>query len=236
MENNTDLPPFSVIIPAGGQGNRLGADRPKALVPIHDVPMIQHTIHSFQSLRTLQHVAVSLPGPPARYEQKIDTSLPCFSSVSFHFCSGGSTRFSSVRNAFQQLPKDGPEQLLIHDAARPLVSPSLIRSVLRETTSSGACFPAIPIHDAMHRTETHQLKENIPRNDKVRAQTPQGFQMPILKQVFQKWGDQDSIPFPDDASLVHNAGYEVTSVRGNPRNFKITYPEHLKMARALLPE
>ncbi len=142
---------------------------------------------------------------------------------------GGARRRDSVLAGVGAIPS--AEHVLIHDAARPLASAALVRRVL-EALKEGAVavIPAVPVNDALKRVDGDLITGHVDRTGMVAVQTPQGFRLDILRAA------HDSVPGDahDDAQLVQAQGHNVRVVAGEIHNLKITYPEDLERAEALL--
>jgi 2-C-methyl-D-erythritol 4-phosphate cytidylyltransferase len=139
---------------------------------------------------------------------------------------GGRHRSDSVANALKIIePKS--RFILIHDAARPLVSLKLIRRVIRASRKYGAAVPALPVTDTIKRVNLHlnRVKETIkPRRELYLIQTPQGFQREIILKAYNQRAITLKQQVTDDASLIERLGYPVKIVAGDPRNIKLTTP------------
>jgi len=125
--------------------------------------------------------------------------------------------------------------VLVHDAARPLASPALVRRVLAAAIESGAAFPAIAPRDAVKRIEGHLLMESLDRSRIVLAQTPQGFAFSLLARAHREAADAGLVG-DDDAQLVAATGHAVTVVEGEASNVKLTTPEDFGVVEALIKE
>lgn len=221
---DTVCPPFSVIIVAGGSGTRLGSDTPKQYQKILNFSILEQCIKQFLSCETLSQIR--LVCDPAHANLYHDTL------ASYRLpepAPAGKDRKKSVFNglmAFNYL--DSQEIILIHDAARPMVSRAEIEAVARAAAETGAATLAVPVADTLRR-------ENGGTVDRIglwAVQTPQAFRFGLLKAAHEQFRNNDS--FTDDASLVEAAGHFVTIVPGNRRNFKITTQDDLDLARTIM--
>jgi 2-C-methyl-D-erythritol 4-phosphate cytidylyltransferase len=145
---------------------------------------------------------------------------------------GGERRRDSVRAGLEVLPANA-SHVLVHDAARPLASPDLVRRVIDRLLSSGvdAVVPVVPLRDTVKRVGDGWVVATLERSDLVAAQTPQGFQVAVLRAAHE--GDDGDVG--DDAVLVERMGGSVATVEGEVTNLKVTYPGDLALAEALLP-
>jgi 2-C-methyl-D-erythritol 4-phosphate cytidylyltransferase len=200
------------IIPAGGSGERLGADRPKAFVVCAGRPMVEWSVEALSAVCSRVIVAT----PP---------SFPLPGSVE-----GGATRSASVRNAVEAAPE--ATVVVIHDAARPLVTAGLVRECLEALDGVDGVIAASPVSDTVHvASPDRSIRETPDRATLWAAQTPQVFRADILRQAL---GGGDSAT--DEAALVAAAGGTVRLIEGPSDNIKVTTPTDLRLAEALLRE
>jgi len=145
---------------------------------------------------------------------------------------GGPRRRDSVWAGLEALPPDAAH-VLVHDAARPLATPELVRRVIDRLLSGGmdAVVPVVPIRDTLKRVGDGWVLATVERADLAEAQTPQGFKVEVLRAAHAA-GDEDA---GDDALLVERLGVSVACVEGEAANLKVTYPGDLVLAEALLP-
>jgi 2-C-methyl-D-erythritol 4-phosphate cytidylyltransferase len=146
---------------------------------------------------------------------------------------GGKKRQDSVYAGLMSLDERRAEIVLIHDGARPLVENSLIERIIAETRVNNAVIPVIPVEDTVKRVEGQRISGTVDRVRLFRSQTPQGFSFSLIRSAFQKAMD-DGFYGTDDASLVERMGEPVFVIPGERRNIKITLPEDIKMAEALI--
>jgi 2-C-methyl-D-erythritol 4-phosphate cytidylyltransferase len=146
---------------------------------------------------------------------------------------GGDSRQESVRAGLAALGEC--DFVLVHDAARPLATATLVRRVLAAAMESGAAFPAIAPRDAVKRVEGNRLVESLDRSRIVLAQTPQAFSYELLARAHREAADAGLVG-DDDAQLVAATGHEVTVVEGEPANIKLTTPEDFGVVEALIKE
>ncbi|GAB5603707.1 2-C-methyl-D-erythritol 4-phosphate cytidylyltransferase [Thermus sp. FJN-A] len=204
----------SVLIPAAGNGERLGLG-PKAFLRVGGKSLLEWTLQAF---REAAEVLVALP-PGARPPEGLRAT----------FLEGGRTRQESVARLLEaaSLPL-----VLVHDVARPFVSPALVERVLRATRATGAAVPVLPVPDTLVRPEEGAYGEVVPREALRLVQTPQGFFTALLREAHAH-ARKRGLAASDDAQLVRALGYPVALVEGERTAFKITYPEDLPLAEAL---
>jgi 2-C-methyl-D-erythritol 4-phosphate cytidylyltransferase len=145
---------------------------------------------------------------------------------------GGGRRRDSVAAGLDALSA-GASHVLVHDAARPLATPDLVRRIIDRLLSGGvdAVVPVVAVRDTLKRVGDGWVVETVDRSDLAGAQTPQGFKVPVLRAAHQAGGGDAG----DDAVLVERLGGSVATVEGETSNIKITYPGDLALAEALLP-
>ena len=212
----------TVIIPAGGSGERLGASIPKALVQLADRTLIEHCVSRIAPIANQIIVAA-----PAGYEEKFRSLL----GDDILVVTGGITRTDSVRAALSRATSD---YILVHDAARSLASTQLAGRVI-DALASGekAVIPVLPVIDTIKNVDHNNFVITTHDRNALRAvQTPQGFEAQTLRAAHATSDDAT-----DDAGLVEALNIPVKVVEGEDRAFKITVPEDLARAqRALLGE
>lgn len=216
----------AVIIVAGGSGKRMGAAIPKQFLLLANQPVLQHTIQAFHQFDGHINVILVLPEDHISHWkalcEKYQFELPHQIAV------GGNERFHSVKNGLQLL---NAEQLVgVHDGVRPLVSQNSIVRCFEEAFQTGAAVPCVPVSDTLRKVNGTQ-SQWVNRAEYVRVQTPQCFKTDLLMSAYNQPFSKD---FTDDASVVEKAGYQVTLVKGNEENIKITGPADLVIAEALL--
>jgi 2-C-methyl-D-erythritol 4-phosphate cytidylyltransferase len=146
---------------------------------------------------------------------------------------GGARRQDSVIEGMKQAPQGYEGVVLVHDAARPFVEPALIEAVVGMAASHGAVLPVLPLVDTVKRVRDGVVIETLDRSELAGAQTPQGFRFPVLARAYEA-ALRDRATLTDEAAAVERTGHPVAIVPGSPRNRKLTTPEDLAWAEALL--
>lgn len=214
-----------VVIVAGGQGVRMGADRPKQFLEIGGKPILRHTIERFLAFDPSFEVIVVLPS--AQKEWWRDYCRQSGFLERYSIVSGGITRFHSVQNALRYVGNEG--LVAVHDGVRPLVSRPLLERIFAAAEEAPAVIPAVPVVESVRRVEEN-TSVPVNRDGLVLVQTPQVFAADVLKKAY----DQPFSPsFTDDASVVEASGVRVHVVSGDRMNLKITTPEDLQFAEGL---
>jgi 2-C-methyl-D-erythritol 4-phosphate cytidylyltransferase len=225
-------PDVGLLLAAAGRGERAGAGEPKQFRPLAGVPLLLRAIRPFAQHPRVCHIVVALPA------QYIEQPPPWLAEVvggRLTLVAGGATRAASVRAALAGLRPEC-SLVLVHDAARPFVSPETIDAVIDAADSGTAVVPATPVADTLKRTAPgeHRVLETVDRDGLWRAQTPQGFPRPMLEQAFRTAADVGDWSFTDEAALVEAAGHPVVVVPDRSSNVKLTTPEDFALAEAVL--
>jgi len=221
---------YFVLIPAAGVGSRVGGASPKQYLLLDGRPMILHTIDALVRIEKVSHVYVLL-SPEDEYWERVSGDLP--ERVSAIRC-GGETRAVTVRNGLAAIADKANESdwILVHDAARPCIEPRRVEAVmdvLRDDPVGG--LRALPIPDTVKRGENDRVVETIPRDNLWLAQTPQIFRYGLLRKALSQASDES---YTDEAQAVEALGLSPRLVAGNSSNFKVTFPEDIAIAEAIL--
>lgn len=214
----------AAIIVAAGRGIRAGGALPKQWQPLAGRPVLARTLAAFRAAPGIGRIVLVLhPEDRARAAPLLGEGiLPV---------DGGASRADSVRAALEALAPAPPARVLIHDGARPLVSPALIARVSAALEEAPAAAPALPVTDALWRGAGGRVAAVVPREGLWRAQTPQGFRFgPILAAHRAAAGRAAA----DDVEVARAAGLDVAIVEGEEENLKITLPGDLARAEAIL--
>lgn len=216
------------MIVAGGKGLRMGASIPKQFLPVNGLPVLMLTIKRFREYDGALKIILVLPKEQHEYWNEL--------CKNYHFTDayavveGGETRFHSVRNGLAAIPDDAEGVVGIHDGVRPFPSVEVIRACYETARTAKAVIPVVPVVETVRHIVAGGKTETVDRADYRLVQTPQTFDIQLLKQAYaQPYRDC----FTDDASVVESAGYEVTLIEGNRENIKITTPFDLRIARIL---
>lgn len=212
------------IIVAGGKGLRMGSDIPKQFLPISGKPVLMHTIDRFRKYSSYLRIILVLP----KSQQNYWNELCCKHSFAMDYAlaNGGETRFHSVKNGLALIPDNADGVVGVHDGVRPFPSIDVIRRCYEAARLSGAAIPVTPVVETLR----HIGGTTVPRNEYRLVQTPQTFNIQLLKQAYkQKYTDA----FTDDASVVEHLGHTITLIDGNRENIKITTPFDLKVAEVI---
>ncbi|MAT38292.1 MAG: 2-C-methyl-D-erythritol 4-phosphate cytidylyltransferase [Ectothiorhodospiraceae bacterium] len=212
---------FTVCIPAGGTGTRMGAERPKQFLEVAGKPIIAHTLALFSSMPECRRIIVA-----ANDEAGMAALLDEYPLSTPHLVvQGGATRQESVLNALSAVEADD-EIVLIHDAVRPCVAKSHVLAVVEAIVRDGAAMLGIPSRDTVKEVHDAIVTATLDRAKIWLAQTPQGARCSALKRAFNHAVSQ-KLSVTDDASILERAGIPVSMVEGSMMNLKVTTPDDL---------
>jgi 2-C-methyl-D-erythritol 4-phosphate cytidylyltransferase len=219
------------ILAAAGSGERLGLDRPKAFAPLNDRPLVTEPIERLDASEWIEGIVIA--APPGWEEPCILVAEEVAAGKVAKAVTGGATRAESVRAALAEVP-DEATVVLVHDAARPLVTDEVIERVITALADGwDGAVPTLPIADTVKRLDGDAVTETLDRETLVTAQTPQAFVAPALRDGFSAL-EQTVTKSTDCASLVEANGGRVRAVEGDPRLLKVTTPSDLELVESWL--
>ena len=224
--NSPALPRLWALIPCAGSGSRAGSVGPKQYQMLAGQPLVMHTLAAFDGVTRLHRVALLLAVG--------DTALDHLNAQYLIANNGGATRAETVFNGLNFLLEQGAEPgdwVLVHDAARCLVTPAQIDALIDacQADTVGGLL-AHRLADTLKAEKDGRVAATVARGDKWLAQTPQMFRIGMLRQALQAAGAQVT----DESSAMEAMGWQPLLVPGSARNFKVTYPEDFALAEALL--
>ena len=216
---------FAVIV-AGGKGLRMNSAVPKQFLALNEAPVLYHTIKAFQDADAGMELILVLPPDQLSYAQMI---LPYFTErIEVTIVPGGETRYHSVQHGLNAIHEEGI--VFVHDGVRPLVSADLIYRCYKQAVQLGSAIPAIAVADSIRKIIG---EENVPVDREYLRiiQTPQTFRTDLILPAFRQEYDP---AFTDEATVVEAHGTKVFLIEGEKSNIKVTTPEDLVIAEALL--
>ncbi len=230
MTESTE-PRIAVIVVAAGSGTRLGAELPKAFVPVGGVSMLGRALHSVFGMRESAQVIVVAPAELVAEATAIGRDTAGVASEYITVVAGGVTRQDSVAAGLAVL-EDGIHVVLVHDAARALTPSSLFDAVVANVDARGhGVVPGLAVSDTIKRVDSgDDIVETVDRSALSAVQTPQGFPRDQLVEAYSK----ASADVTDDAALVTASGHRVSVIPGDPLAFKVTTPWDLRRAEELV--
>jgi 2-C-methyl-D-erythritol 4-phosphate cytidylyltransferase len=210
----------------------MGADIPKQFLPVGGKPVLMRTLERFREYAADLQIILVLPKAQQDYWRELCQQYHF--DVEYTLANGGETRFHSVQNGLALVPDDAEGVVGVHDGVRPFPSVEVIRNCYETARTAKAVIPVIPIVETVRHLVSEsnvQRSITVPRGDYRLVQTPQTFDIQLLKAANrQPYNDG----FTDDASVVEAYGYDITLVEGNRENIKITTPFDMTIAEALL--
>jgi 2-C-methyl-D-erythritol 4-phosphate cytidylyltransferase/2-C-methyl-D-erythritol 2,4-cyclodiphosphate synthase len=224
---------IAVIVVAAGSGTRAGAGRdatPKQYRHLGGKPVILRSLAAFEANPAIRWVLpVIHPAHRAEF-----AALGAANGHILDAVPGGGHRQASVLAGLEALAAQGPDLVLVHDAARPLVEPAVIEGVIRALAAYQGAVPAVPVTDTIKRSDDGvRVRGTEDRNSLFAAQTPQGFRFAEILSAHRRAALVER-EFTDDAAIAEWAGLTVALTPGSPRNIKITHPEDFERAERLL--
>jgi len=220
-----------LLIPAAGSGKRMGADRNKLLLQVRSKPLIAWTLLAAEAASSISWIGIVSQPPDWDDFKAIIADLKLKKTI--ELISGGSTRQESVYNGLQALPNNAA-QVLIHDGARCLATPNLFNACSEAILSCSGLIAAVPVKDTIKVVDENGIIKSTPERKQLwAAQTPQGFDVKLLKQCHAE-GVRQGWEVTDDAALFEKCGMEVRIVPGEETNLKITTPQDLAIAEFIL--
>lgn len=219
---------FHVIIPAAGIGNRMANVLPKQYLPLAGMPMISHSIQVFFNNPRITTIHLALHPDDAFWRS---LTIEPASKLQWHY-TGGDTRAQTVLNTLQAIQVDDNDWILVHDAARPGLTQSLLNHLLDTLQNDpvGGLL-ALPVADTLKLAIANNAAEKtISRAHLWQAQTPQMFKYGMLKNALQA----NKGVATDEAEAIEALGFKPQLVLGELRNLKVTYPQDLALIEALL--
>ena len=220
-----------LLIPAAGSGKRMGADRNKLLLQVRSKPLLAWTLLAAEAASSISWIGIVSQPPDWDDFKSIIADLRLKKTI--ELISGGSTRQESVYNGLQALPSHA-KRVLIHDGARCLATPNLLNACSEAIIDCFGLIAAVPVKDTIKVVKDNGVIKNTPDRQQLwAAQTPQGFDVKLLKQCHDE-GIRQGWEVTDDAALFEKCGIEVRIVPGEETNLKITTPQDLAMAEFIL--
>lgn len=224
----------AAVIVGAGQGTRMGTQSKKQYMMLGNRPVLAHTLLAFEKCDAIDEIFLVIPGGDDAFCKKeiIDPLRP---NKPIHLVSGGSTRQESVYNGLKAIEAEF-NLVVIHDAVRPFVKIEQIAECVRMAKKHGGCILALTASDTLKTVDEHDRVITTLKRDTIRmAQTPQAFNYDLILRAHVA-AQKEAYVGNDDAELVEQRGEVVKVIPGDPYNIKITTPEDLKLAEALLAQ
>jgi len=220
------MPRIALLIAAAGSGTRAGGVVPKQYQPLRGVPILRRSLDAFGHRADIVATQIVVGSGQEEMFRAATAGLKLLPPVA-----GADTRSHSVFHGLQALSVQRPDFVLIHDAARPLVSRALIDRVIAALESGAdAAIPLLPVADTL-KTEAGGHWKTVPRDGLLRAQTPQGFRFDAILAAHRRFGHES---VTDDMAMAELAGLKIEAVAGEEQNLKITTQDDMAFAEKLL--
>jgi 2-C-methyl-D-erythritol 4-phosphate cytidylyltransferase len=219
---------YQVVIPAAGQGKRMKAGKNKLLLELNSCPVIIHTLRVFDHDPHCKGIYLAIhPGDREAFQRLIER----FNIRKVvKLVEGGDERQHSVYNALLEVSH---EIVLVHDGARPFIKSTTIHHLVEQAKSSGAAIAAVPVKDTIKKVIDGAVEQTIERSSLWMVQTPQAFRVSLLKRAHSEAAEGGFLG-TDDASLVERLNIGVSVVESDYDNIKLTTPEDLYFAEAIV--
>jgi 2-C-methyl-D-erythritol 4-phosphate cytidylyltransferase len=226
----------TAILLAAGQGKRMNSSVQKQYLSINNQPIMVYALRALEKCQDIDEIIIVVGlGEYEFCENEILKKYPI--TKPFQIIEGGKERYHSVYNALQKVQENNDGYVLIHDAARPLITKGLLEKCIKETKKSKACTLGVPVKDTIKIVDTqYYIKDTPNRNTLWSIQTPQGFQIKLLKQAYDLFMKSENNLVTDDAMIIetYTPNIKVKVVMGDYKNLKVTTPEDLSLIEALL--
>lgn len=219
------------LIAAAGAGQRMGANINKVFLPLCGEPVLRHTLRAFETCDCVDDVVVIVAPDEVEPTRRLIGDWAEVSRVR-HVVAGGATRQESVSHGLGHLDA-ACEIVVVHDGARPLIRPRTISRAVEAARASGGAVVAVPARDTMKVVRGDEIVSTLDRSALWAAATPQAFRREIIESAYAV-GVRDGVHATDDSMLVERTGVRVKVVHGEYDNIKVTTPEDLLIAEALL--
>ncbi len=219
---------FAIVV-AGGSGSRMQSSVPKQFLEVAQKPILVHTLEAY--IKAIEAIELVLVLPQEYLQQGRELCKKWLPAAQITLVAGGKERFHSVWNGLSAIAATSG-LVAIHDAVRPLVAKRVIEESFAIAQQKGSAIAAVALKDSIRKKEAGENSKAVNRNDFVAVQTPQTFRLEEIREAYRKNGFQSH--FTDDASVYEANGKSVTLIQGNYENIKVTTPEDLIIAQALL--
>jgi 2-C-methyl-D-erythritol 4-phosphate cytidylyltransferase len=229
---------IAAVLPAAGAGERFktkSQDTPKQFIGLDGRPLYIWSLTTLANHTGIDTIVVVVPGTSLDLvQEEIKHHLPPHLSKKIILTAGGSTRQDSVRNGLERLAQlsQSPSYVLVHDAARPLLTSQMVDNVIASVTANGACTLAVPVTDTVKKVKNGLVGETLDRSELVQIQTPQAAKFEWLLEAHRK-AARENFGTTHDSTILEHSGHKVHIVSGSPYNLKITNPEDLSLCQSL---
>lgn len=226
------------IILSGGIGTRMGGDIPKQYIIVIDKPIIWYCLKTFIECPLIDAIIIGRAEEWRDYIEDLMNSLKTSKPV--YYSDAGETRQYSIFNALREAQKNGAKQediVIIHDAARPLVSSELIENCIKECDDADGVLPVIPVKDTLYQSLDGQHISNLlNRNELFAGQAPEAFMFGKYLAMHEQMPREDLLKINGSTEIAYKGGMKVKLIKGDEINFKITTPEDLSNFESIIKQ
>lgn len=223
----------TAIVLAAGQGKRMGTKVQKQYLEIQGKPVLYYSLQAFQNSPLIDEIILVVGENQKEYCQKEFVEKYAIRKV-IKIVQGGAERYHSVWNGLKEIEHDG--YVFIHDGARPFINDDILNRAYEAVSEYKACVVGMPVKDTIKIADADGFAKETPNRSFVWAvQTPQVFDISLIKEAYAKLMDNENVPVTDDAMVAEQMlGIKVKLVEGSYENIKITTPEDLVVADGFL--
>jgi len=219
------------IVPAAGQGARMGSHTPKQYLTLGEIPILVFCLQILQRVSDIDDIILSVPERDREFCWQGIVRAYHLNKVS-QVVAGGRRRQDSVRHGMLAIPSS-TELVVVHDGVRPFIDERMVKEVINSARRVGAAVAALPIHDTVKRVGSdHLIRETLKREELWQIQTPQAFRYDWLFEG-HRLAQEQMWDVTDDAAIIERLGHPVSVVEGSCFNIKITRPEDLILGEAI---
>lgn len=219
------------VVPAAGQGARMGSHTPKQYLTLGEVPILVYCLKVLQHVAEIDSIILSVPESDRDFCRQDIVLAHHLTKVS-QVVAGGRRRQDSVRHGVAGFTTS-TGIVLVHDGVRPFIDERMVRDVIHAAKQTGAAVAAMPLHDTVKRVGAdHLIRETLNREELWQIQTPQAFRYDWLVEG-HRLAQEQGWEVTDDAAIIEKLGYPVSVVEGSCFNIKITRPEDLVLGEAI---
>lgn len=219
------------IIAAAGSGTRMAGERPKQFLQLAGIPIIIHTLKAFERCDSIHEIIVVLPADTS--SEFLDAASKYGLRKVARVVPGGATRAESVKRGLLAIRAATAEIVAVHDGVRPFVTSEEISKTIDAAAEHQAAILVSKVSDTIKQVHNDSVVQTLERSELRHALTPQCFRYELLRRAYERVDVADP-SLTDDSVLVEKLGVKVTTVEGSSRNIKITTPEDLLLAEALI--
>ena len=224
---------ITAIITAAGSGKRMGTDQKKQYLKLQNKPILYYTLKNFSECPAIDEIVLVLPQEDIEYVKNEIIAKYKITKITT-YVAGGKERQDSINNALNVLPCDKGDIVVIHDGVRPFITDEIITESIEAARKHGGAVAGVMVKDTIKELDSGVYSKTLQRDRLVAVQTPQTFQAGLIKEAYRN-ADKEGFYSTDDAALVEKySATAVVFIEGSYFNIKITTPEDIIFAEAIL--